>query len=349
MWPYIVRRLLWLPFLLVAASLVTFTLGRFGPGDPVRVMMGNRYDEQVAARIREELGLDRPFHVQYGDYMWGVVAPHIWKWPVSVGDLDFAIPIPFMRLDFGESFRFRNQPVRDIILPKMWVSAQLSLVAMMISLGVGLPLGFFIAHKQGQWQDPSAVTTALVLMSIPVMVSVPTLLWLLCLKLHVAFAFDFLFIHLDVDYGGLPCSGWGGVFDPRIIVPAITMGVPGIAGLTRLMRASTLDVLGQDFIRTAHSKGLTSVSIDVRHVFRNAMIPIITILAFSLAGLIGGAFITETILGIPGIGRFVVDSIFNRDYPVIMAVTLIGASAFVLANLLADVTYAFIDPRIRYR
>jgi ABC-type dipeptide/oligopeptide/nickel transport system permease component len=115
------------------------------------------------------------------------------------------------------------------------------------------------------------------------------------------------------------------------------------------MRASTLDVLGQDFIRTAHSKGLKSLTIDTRHVFRNAMIPIITILAFSLAGLIGGAFITETILGIPGIGRFVVDSIFNRDYPVIMAVTLIGASAFVMANLLADVAYAFIDPRIRYR
>ena len=309
MWIYIVKRLLWLPVLLIAASLMTFTLGRFGPGDPVRVMLGNRYDEQVAHRIREEIGLNRPFFVQYGDYIWN-----------------------FIQGDFGESIRYRGQPVRELILRKMWVSAQLALAAMSISLTVGLPLGFFIAQRQGRWEDPTSVTIALILMSVPVMVSVPFLLWTFCLKLH-----------------WVPCSGWGGIFDPRVIVPAITMGVPGIAGLTRLMRASTLDVLGQDFIRTAHSKGLGKMVVNTRHIFRNALIPIVTILAFSLAGLIGGAFITETILGIPGIGRFAVDSVFDRDYPVIMAITLIGASAFVFANLLADVAYAFIDPRIRYK
>ena len=309
MWKYIVKRLLWLPVLLLAASLMTFTLGRFGPGDPVRVILGNRYDEQIAERIRAQLGLDRPFFVQYGDYIWN-----------------------FVQGDFGESYRYRGQPVRELIIRKMWVSAQLAIAAMVISLGFGLPIGFFIAHRQGRWEDPTAVTIALVLMSIPVMVSVPALLWTFCLKLS-----------------WVPCSGWGGVFDLRIIVPAITMGVPGIAGLTRLMRASTLDTLGQDFIRTAHSKGLGQMVVNTRHVFRNSLIPIVTILAFSLAGLISGAFITETIMGIPGIGRFAVESVFNRDYPVIMAVTLIGSGAFVLANLLADVTYAFIDPRIRYQ
>ncbi len=309
MWVYIVKRLLWLPLLLLAASFITFSLGRFGPGDPVRVMLGNRYDEQTAQRIRHELGLDRPFLAQYGDYIWN-----------------------FAQGDFGESFRYRGQPVRDLVIRKMWVSAQLAIAAMVISLGVGLPLGFFIAHRQGRWEDPASVTVALVLMSVPVMVSVPALLWTFCLKLH-----------------WVPCSGWGGLFDPRILVPAITMGVPGIAGLTRLMRASTLDVLGQDFIRTAHSKGIGQMTVNSRHVFRNALIPIVTILAFSLAGLISGAFITETILGIPGIGRFAVESVFDRDYPVIMAITLIGAGAFVLANLLADVAYAFIDPRIRYQ
>ena len=309
MWKYIVKRLLWLPVLLLAASLMTFTLGRFGPGDPVRVILGNRYDEQIAERIRAQLGLDRPFFVQYGDYVWR-----------------------FVQGDFGESYRYRGQPVRELIVRKMWVSAQLAMAAMVISLGFGLPIGFFIAHRQGRWEDPTAVTIALVLMSVPVMVSVPALLWTFCLKL-----------------GWVPCSGWGGVFDPRIVVPAITMGVPGIAGLTRLMRASTLDTLGQDFIRTAHSKGLGQMVVNSRHVFRNSLIPIVTILAFSLAGLISGAFITETILGIPGVGRFAVESVFNRDYPVIMAITLIGSGAFVLANLLADVTYAFIDPRIRYQ
>ncbi len=308
MWKFIVRRLLWLPFFIVAVSLVTFTLGRFGPGDPVVVMMGNRYDPVIADRIRHELGLDRSFFVQYSEYMLG-----------------------FLRGDFGESLRFRGQKVRDLIVPKMAVSAQLALVALAISIGVGLPLGFFIAHRQGSWQDPTAVTISLVLMSIPVMVTVPVLLWTFCLKLS-----------------WVPCSGWGGLFDARILVPAITMGVPGIAGLTRLMRTSTLETLGQDYIRTARSKGLSPLQVDRGHTLRNSIIPIVTILAFSLAGLIGGAFITETILGIPGIGRFAVESVFNRDYPVIMAITLLGAIAFVLANLVADVAYAFIDPRIRY-
>lgn len=327
MWLYIARRLLWLPVLLLGASIVTFTLGHYGPGDPVVVMLGNKYEEGKADRIREELGLNRPFFVQYGDYIWEVIEPRMYH--QSFGGVD--VPFPFLSLDFGESLRYVGQPVRDLIVPKMWVSAQLSIAAMIISLGLGLPLGFFIAHRQGRWQDPTSVAIALMLMSIPVMVTVPVLLWAFCLKL---------------DW--VPCSGWNGIFDLRIMVPAISMGVPGIAGLMRLMRASTLDVLGQDFIRTAHAKGLGNIVVDRRHVFRNAMIPIVTILAFSLAGLIGGAFITETILGIPGIGRFAVQSIFDRDYPVIMAITLIGASAFVLANLLADIAYAYIDPRIRY-
>lgn len=309
MWIYIARRLLWLPVLLFAVSAVTFTLGRFGPGDPVIVLLGARYNEETGDRLREQLGLDRPVLVQYGDYMWG-----------------------FVRGDFGESIRFRGRPVRELIAPKMWVSAQLSIAALIISVGVGLPLGFFLAGRQGTWIDPAAVASALFLMSVPIMVTAPGLLWLGCLKL-----------------GWVPCSGWGGFFDSRIIIPALVLGVPGIAGMTRLMRASTLDVLGQDFIRTARAKGLSEWSVSSRHVFQNAMLPIVTILAFAMAGLIGGAFIAETIIGIPGIGRFAVESIFDRDYPVIMAITLVGAGAFVVANLLADISYAFIDPRIRIR
>ena len=308
MWKYIVRRLFWLPFLMTAASLFVFALGHYGPGDPVLIMMGTKYNPETAERLRAELGLDRAFHVQYGEYMWN-----------------------FIRGDFGESLRFVGQPVRDIILPKMWVSAQLALVATAIVVVLGLPLGFFIAHRQGRWEDPAIVAGAVVLMSMPVMVTVPSLLWLFCLKLS-----------------WIPCSGWGGVFDLRIVVPAISMGIFSIAPMLRLMRASTLDVMGQDFIRTARAKGLSTVQVDRKHVLRNALIPIVTVMAFSLAGLIGGAFITETIMGIPGIGRFVVESVFNRDYPVIMAVTLIGAAAFGLSTLLADIAYAFIDPRIRY-
>ncbi|MDA1189355.1 MAG: ABC transporter permease [Chloroflexi bacterium] len=309
MWVYIVRRLLWLPIALAAVSIITFTLGTYGPGDPVTVMLGNRYEEETAERLRTELGLNRPFFVQYGDYMWG-----------------------FIRGDFGESLTFRGRPVRELIAPKMWVSARLAFEGVVVSVSIGVPVGFWIAHRQGRWEDPMTVAVSVFFMSIPIMVTIPFLLWAFCLKLH-----------------WVPCSGWGGFFDARIIIPALTMGIPGVAGMARLMRASTLDVLGEDFIRTAKAKGLSDFRVSSHHVFQNAMIPIVTILTFALAGLIGGSFIVETILGIPGVGKFAVDSIFSRDYPVIMAITLLGAGAFILGNLAADLTYAFVDPRIRYR
>ncbi|HAT21783.1 MAG: ABC transporter permease [Dehalococcoidia bacterium] len=307
MWKYITRRLLWLPVLLLMVSAVTFALGTYGPGDPVRVMLGTKYDEATAERLRSSLGLDRPVIVQYADYVSGAI-----------------------RGDFGESLRYRGRSVGSLLASKMWVSFQVNLAAMFVSLTIGLPLGFWIAHKQGTWMDPAAVALTLILMSVPIMVSIPIVLWGLCLKLSL-----------------VPCSGWGGFFDLRIIVPAITMGIPGVAGLARLMRVSTLDVFGQDFIRTARAKGLSERYIDVRHVLRNAIIPVVTILSFSLAGMLTTGFITERLLGIPGVGDFAIQAIFNRDYPVIMAFTLILSTAFVVANLLADIAYSLIDPRIR--
>ena len=308
MWRHILRRFLWMPFLLGIVSAITFLLGTYGPGDPVQVMLGSKYDEVTAERLRDSLGLNRPVIVQYADYISNA-----------------------MRGDFGESLRFRGRSVSSLLVSKMWVSFQVNLAAMIVSLSLGLPLGFWIAHRQGSWVDPASIALSLMLMSIPIMVSIPLVLWALCLKLH-----------------WVPCAGWGGLFDLRIIVPAITMGIPGIAGLARLMRASTLDVMGQDFIRTAHSKGIHPITVDYRHILRNAIIPIITILSFSLAGMLTTGFITERLLGIPGVGDFAVQSIFNRDYPVIMAFTLILSAAFVIANLLADIAYTFVDPRIRY-
>lgn len=309
MWLYVARRVVWLPFLLFAVSLVTFALLRVAPGDPVQVWLGQRFDEDTAERLRESLGLERPYYVQYGTYMWGV-----------------------LHLDFGESFTFRGQPVGPLLGRKMWVSFQVNSAALIVSLAVGLPLGFWIAHRQGSWRDPTAVAVSVMLMSIPIMVTIPVVLWLLCLKLS-----------------WVPCSGWGGFWDPRIVVPAITMGVPGIAGLARLMRASTLDVMGQDFIRTAHAKGLSTFTVDNRHILRNALIPIVTIMSFTLAGMLTTSFIVERILGIPGVGNLLIESVFQRDYPVIMAGTLIVAAAFVGANLIADIAYSVIDPRIRYQ
>lgn len=308
MWRYILRRISWIPFLLIAVSSLTFTFGHYGPGDPVEVMMGSKYDPDTAERLRSSLGLDRPVIVQYADYMWKAAQG-----------------------DFGDSLRFRGRSVSSLLIGKMWVSFQVNLVAMLVSIGIGLPLGFWVAHKQGTWLDPAVVTCALVFMSIPIMVSIPIVLWGACLKLSL-----------------VPCSGWGGIFDLRMIVPAITMGLPGVAGIVRLMRSSTLDVLGQDFIRTAHAKGLSQRQVDYKHVLKNALIPIVTVISFSLAGMLTTGFITERLLGIPGVGDFAIQSVFNRDYPVIMAFTIILSVAFVIANLIADIAYSFVDPRIRF-
>ena len=305
---YILRRMLWVPVVLLVVSFVTFALGNYGPGDPVSVLAGQHRDPDVIARIKEQRGLDDPFFIQYGRYIWNAVQ----------GDL-------------GESFTFRGEPVSSLIAGKIWVSAQLGIAATIISVFGGVPLGLIAALNQGRWMDPVIVATTLLFVSVPVLVTAPLL------------ALVFV-VWLDV----LPSGGWGGFFDTRILMPALVMGVPGIAIMTRLMRASTLDVLGQDYIRTARAKGLREWTVRRRHVARNSIIPIITVVGLSLGDLVTGAFITEQLYGIPGIGRLAVDSIFNRDFPVIMALVLLIAASFVLANLLVDVLYAFLDPRIKY-
>ena len=304
---YIARRLLWTPLLLVIVSLFVFVLGQYGPGDPVEVRLGQHYTPERAERLRERLGLNDQFFVQYGRYVGNAV-----------------------RGDFGESFKYPGRTVAELLGPKLWVSGQLFIAAFAITVVVGVPLGFYSALKQGRWVDPAVVAFTLVMYAMPVFLTAPALIILFALNL-----------------GWVPTQGWGGFFDSRIVLPAITIGVPGIAVFTRLMRASTLDVLGQEFIRTARSKGLHEVVVNYRHVARNALIPVLTVMGFSMAGMLGGALIVEYIFGIPGVGRFALEAIFARDYPVIMALTLIGAASLVAANLLVDIMYAVVDPRIR--
>ncbi len=308
MWVYILRRLLWTPFLLLAVSFITFALGRFGPGDPLQVLMGQYNNPEAVERIRHEQGLDKPFMVQYGIYIKNAFQ----------GDL-------------GESYQYRGRGVGELIGKRMLVSAQLSIAAMIISLGLGIPLGFFVALKQGTWMDTATVSVALLFMSVPVFLTAPGLLIVFSLWLGV-----------------LPTHGWGGFFDTQIIMPALVMGVPGIALLTRLTRASTLEVLSQDYVRTARAKGLREFVVRYRHVLRNALIPISTIVGLSLAGLMTGSIIIERFFGIPGAGGLAVESFFARDYPIIMAFALVLSVGLVLANLVVDIGYRFIDPRIRY-
>ena len=308
MWVYIVRRLIWTPFLLLAVSMITFALGQYGPGDPVQILMGQYQNQEAMERIRVSKGLDKPAYHQYLIYVKDV-----------------------LRGDFGESYKYRGRSVSELIPKRMWVSTQLGIAATLISLFIGIPLGAYTAIKQGTWVDPVVVSTTVLFMSVPVFLTGPGLLMIFSLKL-----------------GWLPTHGWGGFFDARIVMPALVLGIPGVAIITRLTRSSTLEVMTQDYVRTARAKGLKEFVVLYRHVLRNALIPLVTVVGMSLSGLIAGAFIVEFMFGIPGIGQLGIESFFARDYPIIMALTLIGAAALVLANLIVDIGYVFIDPRIRY-
>jgi len=314
--PFVVRRLMWAPFVLLAVSLATFALGRFGPGDPVEILQGQYRNPEVVERIRHERGLDDPFFVQYGRYMWDVFH----------GDL-------------GTSFRYLGEPVEDIIFDKMWITIQYNLVALVIIFAIGIPAGIWAALRQGTWQDPLTISVFLFFRSVPVLVTIPILQFIFAIKL-----------------GWLPSGGWVerdilglkiGIFDKRMIMPILALSLPGIAAVARLMRAQTLEVLDEDFVRTARAKGLREVVVVSRHVARNALLPMTTIVGFALVGLLGGSLFVETLFGIPGIGQFIWEAVFARDYDVIMAVTLITATAFIVANLVTDIAYGFIDPRVR--
>jgi ABC-type dipeptide/oligopeptide/nickel transport system permease component len=301
---------------LLAVTLATFALGRFGPGDPIEILQGQYNNPEVVARIREERGLDDPFLQQYGGYMWDALH----------GEL-------------GTSYTYAGVPVEDIIFEKMWVTIQYNLLALIIIFAIGLPAGIWAALRRGTFQDPLTISLLLLFRSLPVLVTIPILQYVLAVKL-----------------GWLPSSGWVerdilglkiGIFDKRIIMPLLVLSLPGIAAVARLMRAQTLEVLDQDFVRTARAKGLREFVVVSRHVARNALLPMTTIVGFALVGLLGGSIFVETLLGIPGIGRFVWEAVGNRDYDVMMAITLVTSTAFIAANLLTDIAYGFIDPRVR--
>jgi peptide/nickel transport system permease protein len=306
---YMARRLLWLPVLLVLVSLFVFVLGLYGPGDPVEVRLGQNATPERVERLRDQLGLNDPFFTQYFRYVRNA-----------------------LQGDFGESFRYPGRQVTDVIGPPMWVTFQLNLAAELITLAVGLPLGFYVASRQGTWKDPAIVVVTLALSAVPVFISAPVLVLVFALQFH-----------------WVPTSGWGGLFDPKIVLPAFAIGIGGISGIVRYMRASTLDVLGQDYIRTARAKGLSAQVVNTRHIGRNALLPIVTLLGFTFAGLLGGSLIAELLFGIPGMARLALDAVTQRDYNIIMAFALMGAGALVVANLLIDVAYTVIDPRIRLR
>jgi ABC-type dipeptide/oligopeptide/nickel transport system permease component len=313
---YVLRRLLLVPVILLIVSIVTFSLGRFAPSDYVEIQAGSRARPETIERIREERGLNDPIPQQYV------------RW---LGDV--------LQGDFGNSVVYRGAKVSDIIKDRLWITVQYNIVVLVLTWTIGVPAGIWAALRRGTWLDPSVIGVFLIFASIPIVVFVPLLQWLFIVKLNV-----------------LPSTGWQprevfgmsiGILSTEAILPIIALTLPGVAGIARYIRSQALDVLDQDYIRTARAKGLSEFVVITRHVSRNAMLPIVTIMGFELAALFGGSIIAETLLGIPGIGRYAYESVGARDYDSLMVIVLIGSLMFMLGNLMADIAYGFIDPRIR--
>lgn len=306
---YLSRRLLWTPVLLLIASFFVFFMGNIAPGDPAELRLGNRATPEKIEKLRDEMGLNEPFIIQYIKFVKNALTGN-----------------------FGESYVFQGKKVTELIKPRLLVSLQLNIAVSLVSILLGVPLGFYAAKKNGSWMDPAIVLTMLFLFAMPVFFTAPLLILLFAVKLS-----------------WIQASGWNGFFSPQIILPALTIGIPSSALFVRYMRASTLDVIGQEYIRTAKAKGLQNHIVNYRHIARNAMLPIITLLGFTIAGIFGGSLIVELIYGIPGVSRLALDAIFQRDFPVLTALVLIGSTMLVVANLIIDIAYTFVDPRIRLR
>ena len=304
---YLVRRLLWLPILLVIVSFITFALGYYGPADPIVALLGKHYDAEIAAQLTHEYGFDQPFIVQYLKYLERTA-----------------------RLDFGESIKYRNQPVQRLLLPRLLVTIQLNAVSSFIGVLLGVGLGAIAALKRGRLTDRFVIFGVVSARAIPVFVAGPILLFLFARTIPI-----------------LPPGGWDGIFSRSAVLPVVLLAIGSMAIFARQTRAGMAEVMGQDYIRTARAKGMRESSIVMAHALRNAFIPLLTMLGFLLGSLVEGTFLVETIFGIPGMGQFAFEALGGRDYPVIMAVTLLVAVAYALGNLWADLFYGVVDPRIR--
>jgi peptide/nickel transport system permease protein len=310
---FIARRLLaTLPVLLIVAVLV-FLLLRLAPGDPAAILAGDAASTEQIARIRAELGLDRPILVQFG----------IWLGNMAGGEL-------------GESF-FYKMKVSTLIAQRLEPTLALATVTILFAVAVSVPLGVLAAWRFGGWFDRALMGFSVFGFSVPVFVLAYVLIYIVSLKL-----------------GLLPVQGYQRIADgfwpflKHLILPSITLSVIYIALIARVTRASVLEALGEDYIRTARAKGLPEIRVLVRHALTNAAVPIVTVIGIGIALLIGGVVVTESVYAIPGLGRLTVDAVLARDFPTIQGVILFFSFVYVLLNLLIDLSYVFLDPRIRY-
>ncbi|MDP8904913.1 MAG: ABC transporter permease [Chloroflexota bacterium] len=331
---FIVRRLLLLIPILLGLTMLIFVFIHLLPGDPATTILGERATPQNYARVRAALGLDRPLHEQYINYM-----------------------TDLLRGDLGRSF-ITNRDVLDDFLLRFPATAELSLAAMFFAITLGIPLGMLTAKRRGGWIDQLGTIFALLGISIPIFFLGLMLKYLFAVEFPVlpsegrinltAARFPTVTQLLTVD--ALIALNFEGFLDAvrHLVLPAVALGTIPLAIVMRITRASVIDVINEDYVRTARAKGLPERLIDGRHVLRNALLPVVTVIGLQTGLLLGGAILTETIFAWPGVGRWIYEAVTTRDYAVIQSGVLILALIFVLVNLIVDVSYAFLNPRIRH-
>ena len=347
---YIVRRLLYLVVVVLVVSVITFGLMHAIPGGPFT--SEKRLPEETLKVLNERYHLDDPLWKQYTSYVYAILVPHITTTPpTNELEDDFLMNVKigsvWIRwMNFGPSYKSRSRTVNDIFRDNLPISAQLGTMALIVAIVLGLPLGVLAALKQNTILDYFGMGIAIFGVSVPVIVLGPIFVWT-----------------FGVALKWLPPTGWGTQppyllgflpsnlnwdFFKYAIMPSVALGLGSSAVIARLTRATLLQTVREDYIRTARSKGLHERMIIIRHALKNSMIPVVTILGPLFAALVTGTFVTELMFGIPGMGKYFVTSITNRDYPVIMGTILLYAVFLVVANLVVDISYAFLDPRIRY-
>jgi peptide/nickel transport system permease protein len=299
----LLRLALALPALWLVLTMV-FLLIHIVPGDPVQQMLGDGARAEDLQQLRRALGLDRPLHVQYGKYLFGL-----------------------FRGDWGTSFRFQL-PVRRVVLERFPATLELAAISLLVCIAVGVPAGVLAAHRRGSPADRAVGVFTLFGLSVPNFALGPLLVLI-----------------FSVQLGWFPVSGRGTLL--HLVLPAVTLGAALAAILTRMVRTAMMEELSSDYVRTARAKGLPESAVLFRHAFRNALIPIVTILGLQFGTLLAGAIVTETIFAWPGVGRLTVQAIQSRDYPLLQGCILLIAFSYILVNLLTDLIYALADPRIR--
>ncbi|WP_103105632.1 ABC transporter permease [Brevibacillus reuszeri] len=310
---YLLKRIVSLLPVLLVVAIVDFIIIHLTPGDPASVMLGSQATEEELAKLREQLGLTLPIYTRFFQWIIGILQ----------GDLGWSI--------------FMDMPVTEAIWEHLGPTLSLTILAEIIAILFAIPLGVMAANRRGSWMDQSFMTFAMLGISLPSF-------WI-GLNLILLFA---------VQFNWLPAAGYqplsSGIFNhlKYLIMPAISLGIMQGALIARMTRSSMLEVLNENYIRTAEAKGLKMWIVTYKHALRNAFIPILTVIGLSFATLVGGAVVTETVFNIPGIGKLIVNSVLRRDYEVIQGTVLMIAAAYVFINLIVDILYAYIDPRVRY-